>query len=377
MSADKYEITKWIGGGAFGSASVCHTRDNPDQEYVIKKIRLNGLGIKETQAAIQEARLLRKLSSPFIVKYVDSFVTDTGIAIIIEYCDGGDLSTQIAHRVQSGKSYTESEINAMVYQLSTALDHCHSHKILHRDVKTENIFVCTGTKSVKLGDFGISRVLDAESSMAETQIGTAYYLSPEICKGEPYSYRSDIWALGCVAYELLNLHRPFETGNGCSLVLAIVRAKYRSMNEKYTKTLRSIIQSMLSVDPSQRPTARFIAMSTGKSQPSHQLKDLKEELSKMKLHVCQSSTFEERLNTLYETAFVDVNVSALKCEAHLITKQLKKALGDEVFDEIHKKAHQLPQSSKQDEVILESLIESKHHKLIPKLTRLLSIEQKL
>ena len=84
------------------------------------------------------------------------------------------------------------------------LEYIHGRKVLHRDIKVSNIFL-TGNNTVKLGDFGISKVLDATYDQAQTVVGTPYYMSPEVCENKPYTQKSDVWSLGCVLYELCAL----------------------------------------------------------------------------------------------------------------------------------------------------------------------------
>ncbi|CAG2068093.1 unnamed protein product, partial [Timema podura] len=102
-----------------------------------------------------------------------------------------------------------SEVVNLFCQLLLAIQHIHSKKILHRDIKTANILLTRNKDFVKLGDFGISKIL-ASKSKAETVVGTPCYLSPELCEGRPYNEKSDIWALGCVLYEMMALHRAFR-----------------------------------------------------------------------------------------------------------------------------------------------------------------------
>jgi NIMA (never in mitosis gene a)-related kinase 1/4/5 len=102
-----------------------------------------------------------------------------------------------------------------------ALEYVHGRKVLHRDLKTQNIFL-TGNNTVKLGDFGISKVLENTNRAAMTVVGTPYYMSPEVCQNSPYSYKSDVWALGCVLYELCTLKHAFSADNLLGLVYKIV-----------------------------------------------------------------------------------------------------------------------------------------------------------
>jgi NIMA (never in mitosis gene a)-related kinase len=102
--------------------------------------------------------------------------------------------------------------------LVLALKHIHEHKILHRDLKSQNIFLTADNEIVKLGDFGISKVLESTHEFAKTALGTPYYLSPEVCLGHRYDYKSDAWMLGCILYELCTLRRPFE-GDSLNVIL--------------------------------------------------------------------------------------------------------------------------------------------------------------
>jgi NIMA (never in mitosis gene a)-related kinase len=88
----------------------------------------------------------------------------------------------------------------------------HSKNILHRDLKLSNIFLCSNG-DIKIGDFGISKILTGTEQFAETMVGTPYYLSPEICKKNQYREKSDIWSLGCVLYELMNMKHAFEASS--------------------------------------------------------------------------------------------------------------------------------------------------------------------
>ena len=122
-----------------------------------------------------------------------------------------------------------------------ALLYIHEKKILHRDIKTQNIFL-TSNGTVKLGDFGISKVLENSITSANTVVGTPYYLSPEACENLPYSSKSDIWALGCVLYELCTLKHAFDASNLLSLVYKIVKGDYESIPALYSKDMRQLVK---------------------------------------------------------------------------------------------------------------------------------------
>ena len=106
--------------------------------------------------------------------------------------------------------------------MAMAIQYMHERRVLHRDLKTSNIFL-TSNNIIKLGDFGIARVLDSTLEQAKTVVGTPYYMSPEVCENKPYSYASDIWALGCVLYETCTLEHAFKASNLLGLVFKIVQ----------------------------------------------------------------------------------------------------------------------------------------------------------
>jgi NIMA (never in mitosis gene a)-related kinase len=101
------------------------------------------------------------------------------------------------------------------------MEFMHAKKVIHRDLKLQNIFL-TGSNTIKIGDFGISRALEQTGLYASTVIGTPHYLSPEVCKSEPYTSKSDVWALGCILYELCTLKKAFAGDNLLGLVYKIV-----------------------------------------------------------------------------------------------------------------------------------------------------------
>ena len=125
----------------------------------------------------------------------DYFSEGGSVFIVMEYAAGGDLADMVKIRKTQQHYMTEREVLLLVVQMVSALAHLHSRKIIHRDFKSPNVFL-TSNGMVKLGDFGIARSLDNSLDHAETQVGTPFYYSPEVCKGEPYNHKSDVWSLG-------------------------------------------------------------------------------------------------------------------------------------------------------------------------------------
>lgn len=150
----------------------------------------------------------------------------------------------------------EKQLLDLFIHVCLALHFVHKREILHRDLKTQNIFIKDG--QLKLGDFGISKVLGGPVSFAQTVIGTPYYMSPELVKNRPYDYKSDVWALGCVLYELTTLKHAFDANSLNGLAGKIVRGKYPPIPFQYSKELRQLIAKMLNGSPSSRPDLQSI-----------------------------------------------------------------------------------------------------------------------
>ena len=130
---------------------------------------------------------MRKLDHPNIVSYKHSFIEKGILIIIMEYCEHGDLAFHVRKKKAKNEQFSETEIMNWFVQLCLSLDYVHSRKILHRDIKSQNIFL-TKSNTVKLGDFGISKVLESTQDHAMTVQGTPYYMSPEVCQNKPYTY---------------------------------------------------------------------------------------------------------------------------------------------------------------------------------------------
>lgn len=135
----------------------------------------------------------------------------------------------------------------------------HTQNILHRDLKTLNIFLTKDNK-IKIGDLGVAKILDNIENFATSKVGTPYYLSPEVCEDRPYNNKSDIWSLGCILYELCTLKHPFEAKNQAALLLKIIRGRYESIPRMYSRSLAELVHSCLLKDFNKRPTIQSILM---------------------------------------------------------------------------------------------------------------------
>mmetsp|Transcript_13612 Transcript_13612/g.20477 ORF Transcript_13612/g.20477 Transcript_13612/m.20477 type:complete len:329 (-) Transcript_13612:34-1020(-) len=258
--AEMYEFVRKIGKGSFGVVNLCKGGDG---DFVVKKIDLSEMSEDEKKGALTEVDLLSTLGShQYIVHYIESFIKENTLHIVMEYCKGGDLSAKILHRRKERKFFEEDQIMKWFVQIALGLDEMHNHRnpILHRDLKPQNIFL-TAAGDAKIGDFGISKVLLSDKEMASTAIGTPYYFSPEICESKPYTTSSDIWALGCILYELTTLKRAFTAKKRSALEEKIIKGRYPPISDRYSKDLSSLIECMLKQDPAHRyPIEKILSL---------------------------------------------------------------------------------------------------------------------
>ena len=245
-----YEVIKSIGSGNFGQVYLVRHKYE-GRNYVVKKIKTRDMPESEREKTEQEVRLLQKLRHANIVAYKDSYIDrDQFLCIVMVNCEGGDMYSKI--KAVKGKKFTEAQILEWSAQILLALLYLHERKILHRDLKTQNIFL--KNSKIRLGDFGIAKVLDGTRDFANTCIGTPYYMSPELFKNKPYSYKSDVWGLGCVIYEMCNLRHAFDAQSLNGLAMKIMKGTYPPTTPFYSKALRDLIGKMLCVNPVNRPS---------------------------------------------------------------------------------------------------------------------------
>lgn len=166
----------------------------------------------------------------------------------MEYCENGDMA-QLIKKCKHEKDYVAEDVIWKIFmQIILALRECHEHKecgkILHRDIKPGNVFF-DSSNNVKLGDFGLSKILSEESLYAKTNVGTPYYMSPEQINEANYDEKTDIWSTGCVLYEMVALKPPFQATNHLALATKIITGKIERIPERYSELLQDLIQSML------------------------------------------------------------------------------------------------------------------------------------
>ena len=249
---DGFEILEKLGDGAY--SVVYKVRRKEDSNiYALKKVRLQNLSDKEKENSLNEVRILASVKSTFVIAYKEAFIDekDQSLCIVMEYADKGDLYQKICQFKKIGCLIEEVDVWRIFIQMVKGLKALHDLKILHRDLKSANIFLFSDG-SAKIGDLNVSKV--AHKGLGYTQTGTPYYASPEVWRDEPYDIKSDIWSLACVTYEMLALHPPFRAENMEALYNKVVKCQYGKISERYSSDISEIIKLLLKVKSKERPT---------------------------------------------------------------------------------------------------------------------------
>ena len=294
----KYKIIKLLGEGAFGKAYLAKS-DNEDEQYVIKQVIMEEMTDQEKRDTFNEAIILKKLDHPNIIKFKEVFRQKRpkdALNIVTEFADGGDLGQKIEE--QKKKPFPESQILDYITQICLALQHIHKKHIIHRDLKSNNVFLMK-SGIVKVGDFGIAKGLKSTWDKAKTMVGTPYYLSPEIINSKPYDSKSDIWALGVLLYELMTFKMPFNAVSLPLLSIKINRGVYAPPPGIYSSELKDLLKKCLTLDPKGRPTINeILQLPLIKERINHFLKEVQydQDLSKTMAKKYKDKKKEEKKN---------------------------------------------------------------------------------
>jgi len=251
-----YSKIKEVGTGSYGKCYLC--KNSKEQKVVLKAINITNMSNKEKKDAINEVQVLASLRHPYIIQYRESFIDGGYLCIVMDYCETGDLYSLIQKTKASKMNFNEDRILRWFSQLALAIKYMHENHILHRDLKSQNLFLKFPDGRLKIGDFGISKILESTTALTKTTIGSPYYMSPEICRQEPYSWSSDVWAMGCMIYEMCCLRIPFDADDIQELVVKIIRGPVPRIPYYYSEEVRELGMALLDGDDKRRPTANAI-----------------------------------------------------------------------------------------------------------------------
>ena len=219
--------------------------------YALKETNVRNLSQQERQDAVNEIRLLASVQQNTAISgFHEAFIDGNRLCIVMEYAPFGDLSRALRKRQAQRKLLPEDLIWSYFIQIARGLQALHSQKILHRDVKTANVLRMSG-EIVKLGDLGVAKLM--KNNMTNTQIGTPHYMPPEVWRNRPYTFNSDVWALGCVLFEMCTFTVPFEARSMEELRFKVMKGKIPALPQVYSGDMQKMVKWLMILEPSQRP----------------------------------------------------------------------------------------------------------------------------
>ena len=269
-----YELTRKIGEGGYGRIFLGRKVNGLDEpEVVLKQVKLPSKKT-EREMCLREVSIMKGVHHPCILECVESFIHRDNVYIVMPHCSGGDLASLLARQKRRGRRLPESIVLDWFAQILLGVEHLHSHDTLHRDLKSQNVFLRRDEREpaspsrrrpghhpppkhrVALGDFGVARSLQLDKVAARTFVGTPIFMSPEMFNKVPYGHKADMWALGCVLYEMMALREPFAAKSMEGLARVVRHANPPALPTEYGASLRETVRKLLSKDPAARPSAR-------------------------------------------------------------------------------------------------------------------------
>jgi NIMA (never in mitosis gene a)-related kinase len=245
-----YVKVNLIGNGTFGNVYI-YKKTSDNKEVCLKFINLMKAEVKTYSELEHEPNLWKLLNHPNIVEYIDHFPGGDDFIIVMEYIEGTSLRKKINKLRKNQQKFKEELIWQIFAQIVSALAHCHSSHIIHRDINPENILI-TQDNQIKLIDFGLSKKIEYSVKSMVSKVGSDIYMSPEMIRNEHYKSNTDSWSLGCVLFELMTLNHPFSYKVNHFYKKIFQQALPNYLQGQYSNGLINIVQHMLNFDPTQR-----------------------------------------------------------------------------------------------------------------------------
>jgi calcium-dependent protein kinase len=255
-------MLKEIGSGSYGRVYKVKSKTSGDTR-ACKQLAKGRIANMEKFTL--EINVMIQMDHPNIIKLYEVYEDNRYIYLIMEECTGGELFDRIIDRINNKNLFTEKEAAEIFKQMMSAINYCHSQGICHRDLKPENLlFLNTSDDSpLKVIDFGLSKIFSQDDHKMDTKVGTAYYVSPEVLKGD-YDEKCDVWSSGVILYIILTGDPPFNGANDNEIYRKIQQKKFSFPSPQWDKIsddVKDLIKKMLS-DPADRLTAGQVLQHT-------------------------------------------------------------------------------------------------------------------
>ncbi|KAF9614670.1 hypothetical protein IFM89_019798 [Coptis chinensis] len=246
MGVENYHVIDLVGEGSFGKVYKGR-RKFTGQTVAMKFILKHGKSDKDIHNLRQEIEILRKLKHENIIEMLDSFETPQEFCVVTEFAQG-----ELFEVLEDDKCLPEDQVQAIAKQLVRALHYLHSNRIIHRDMKPQNILIGAGS-IVKLCDFGFARAMSTNTVVLRSIKGTPLYMAPELVREQPYNHTADLWSLGVILYELFVGQPPFYTNSVYALIRHIIKdpVKYP---DNMSSNFKSFLKGLLNKVPQSRLT---------------------------------------------------------------------------------------------------------------------------
>ena len=256
---DNYDVIKQLGKGGYGK--VYEVKHKKTGEIRACK-HLSKLVLKNLEKFEREINILINTDHPNIIKIYEIFESQRSLYLVMEECKGGEIFDRIIDHIQSKKMYSEKDASIIFQQVMSAIEYCHNNGICHRDLKPENLlYLNQGPEQdnpIKVIDFGLSQMISTDKKL-KTKVGTAYYVAPEILKGD-YTEKCDVWSAGVILYIFLSGDPPFNGPSDSEIYNKIAQMKYTFPEKKWkdiSNEAKDLIQHMMAPE-NERYTARQV-----------------------------------------------------------------------------------------------------------------------